>query len=70
MTFLILQRSYETNSGINCSFFARQNIAPGMLTIYTNHAGGNLVHKHKRNRANHLIFHVNGKYPWSSLRML
>ena len=70
MTFLLLRRSNETNSGINCSFFRRQNIAPGMLTIYTNHSRGNLVHKHKRNGAKHLIFHVNGKYPWSSLRML
>ena len=73
MTFLHLQRSYETSSGINCSFFSPVKISrPGVLTctIYTNHPGGNLVHKHKQNGTKHLIFHLNGKYPWSSLRML
>ena len=73
MTFLHLQRSYETSSGINCSRFSPVKISrPGVLTctIYTNHPGGNFVHKHKRNGTKHLIFHVNDKYPWSSLRML
>ena len=58
MTFLHLQRSYEISSGINCSFF-RPSKQPGVLTctIYTIHPGGNLVHKHKQNGANYLIFH-------------
>ena len=83
MTFLHLQRSYETSSGINCSRFSPVKISrPGVLTctIYTNHPGGNLAHKHINiNRMARTIWfsirdfwfsHVNGKYPWSSLRML
>ena len=32
--------------------------SPGVLTIYTNHPGGNLVHKHKT-----IIFDVGGERP-------